>query len=545
MAQQTLHRDIFSPHNGFQKKFVMSNVDVVVGGSAMGVGKTFGALLMAAQPSLDPNFKMVCLRKNLNDTKVGGGMTDDARFIYADAGATLKLSESPRLSFPNGASIDFTHMADEAPDKVLERVKGWQYDCVYLDEGTGFEWTTFKTIFSRVRGKAAWTGKIRITTNPKKSHWLRKWVDWYIDPLTGKPIPERDGKVRYFYIKGDKIEDVVEGNTAEEVYAKCRYEIDDSIRAISSKESKRQYTYKDFVKTKTFYGGRLSENTDLRSDYVGNIAAMGEKQRQANLEQNWNVDPDEDEYIPITSKMAQSVFVNDAAVNGDKWITMDIADVGTDNAIILAWNGFHVIDIDIIMLSKPKENAERAKAMAERHGVADCNIVYDATAARYFNDYIPEAIPYISAEKSRGMDAFTSLRIKDACYRRLVSMIKRGQLTFSDEVSQRIYTHQNLKLPITVQSEFMEECSVVRFIRLQSGKDTLMTKKQMNSNLGKNRSMDLLDPCAMRMLPTLYLEYGEELEEGFKKAAKQYDDDDIDDWGNKTTVNIYDNTTWA
>lgn len=544
MAKQTLHRDIFSPHNGFQKKFVMSNVDVVVGGSAMGVGKTFGALLMAAQPSMDPNFKMVCLRKNLNDTKVGGGMTDDARFIYADMGATLKMSESPRLSFPNGAFIDFTHMADETPDKVLERVKGWQYDCVYLDEGTGFEWTTFKTIFSRVRGKANWTGKIRITTNPKKSHWLRKWVDWYIDPLTGKPIPERDGKVRYFYIKGDKIEDVVEGNTAEEVYSKCRYEIDDSIRAISSSESKRQYTYKDFVKTKTFYGGRLSENTDLRSDYVGNIAAMGEKQRQANLEQNWNVDPDEDEYIPITSKMAQSVFMNDAAVNGDKWITMDIADVGTDNAVILAWNGFHVIDIDIIMLSTPKENAQRAKAMAARHGVADCNIVYDATSARYFNDYIEDAIPYISGEKSKGMDAFTSLRIKDACYRRLVSMIKRGQLTFSDEVAQRIYTHQNLKLPITVQSEFLEECSVVRFIRMQSGKDTLMTKKQMNANLGKNRSMDLLDPCAMRMYPTLYLEYGEELAEGFKKA-QPIQEDELDSWGNKVNVNIYDSTLWA
>lgn len=544
MAKQTLHRDIFAPHNGFQKKFVMSNVDVVVGGSAMGVGKTFGALLMAAQPSIDPNFKMVCLRKNLNDTKVGGGMTDDARFIYADMGATLKMSESPRLSFPNGAFIDFTHMADETPDKVLERVKGWQYDCVYLDEGTGFEWTTFKTIFSRVRGKANWTGKIRITTNPKKSHWLRKWVDWYIDPLTGKPIPERDGKVRYFYIKGDKIEDVVEGNTAEEVYSKCRYEIDDSIRAISSSESKRQYTYKDFVKTKTFYGGRLSENTDLRSDYVGNIAAMGEKQRQANLEQNWNVDPDEDEYIPITSKMAQSVFMNDAAVNGDKWITMDIADVGTDNAVILAWNGFHVIDIDIIMLSTPKENAQRAKAMAARHGVADCNIVYDATSARYFNDYIEDAIPYISGEKSKGMDAFTSLRIKDACYRRLVSMIKRGQLTFSDEVAQRIYTHQNLKLPITVQSEFLEECSVVRFIRMQSGKDTLMTKKQMNANLGKNRSMDLLDPCAMRMYPTLYLEYGEELAEGFKKA-QPIQEDELDNWGNKVNVNIYDSTLWA
>ena len=123
-------------------------------------------------------------------------------------------------------------------------------------------------------------------------------------------------------------------------------------------------------------------------------------------------------------------------------------------------------------------------------------------------------------------------------------MIKRGQLTFSDEVAQRIYTHQNLKLPITVQSEFLEECSVVRFIRMQSGKDTLMTKKQMNSNLGKNRSMDLLDPCAMRMYPTLYLEYGEELADGFKKA-QPLQEDNTDDWGDKTNVNIYDTTLWA
>ena len=296
-----------------------------------------------------------------------------------------------------------------------------------------------------------------------------------------------------------------------------------------------------------FYQGKIAENKELISNnpnYIGSIAMSGGKLAQALAEGNFNVDPDEDEHIPITSEMAQSVFMNDAAVNGDKWVTMDIADVGTDNAVILAWNGFHVIDIDIIMLSTPKENAQRAKAMASRHGVADCNIVYDATSARYFNDYIEDAIPYISGEKSKGMDAFTSLRIKDACYRRLVSMIKRGQLTFSDEVSQRIYTHQNLKLPITVQSEFLEECSVVRFIRMQSGKDSLMTKKQMNANLGKNRSMDLLDPCAMRMYPTLYLEYGEELADGFKKA-KPEEEDEIDNWGNKTNVNIYDNTLWA
>ena len=33
----------------------------------------------------------------------------------------------------------------------------------------------------------------------------------------------------------------------------------------------------------------------------------------------------------------------------------------------------------------------------------------------------------------------------------------------------------------------------------------------MNAKLGKDRSMDLLDPCAMRFLPCLDAPYGEEL----------------------------------
>ena len=40
--------------------------------------------------------------------------------------------------------------------------------------------------------------------------------------------------------------------------------------------------------------------------------------------------------------------------------------------------------------------------------------------------------------------------------------------------------------------------------------------------LGKNRSMDLLDPCAMRMYPCLRLQYGEELNAA-SNARKEYE----------------------
>ena len=76
---------------------------------------------------------------------------------------------------------------------------------------------------------------------------------------------------------------------------------------------------------------------------------------------------------------------------------------------------------------------------------------------------------------------------------------------------------------------------------MPSGKKALISKKEMNAKLGKSRSMDLLDPCAMRMLPVLEYVYGEEL------IKTTYVDDEREDpfWGRKDRVNIYDESTWA
>ena len=66
----------------------------------------------------------------------------------------------------------------------------------------------------------------------------------------------------------------------------------------------------------------------------------------------------------------------------------------------------------------------------------------------------------------------------------------------------------------------------------------------MNQQLGKNRSMDLLDPCAMRMLPVLEYPYGEELIR--TSTIETYKPDDYDGFGgDSTTCSIYDNTLFC
>ena len=486
-------------------------------------GKTFAAILSIAEAASDPRFRAVFLRNNLGDLKSGGGILDEFKHIY---GRSVNVVESgdPHVDFvASGARCDVTHVSDQSREKVRQRFKGRQYDYIYFDEMTGFSWECFTEICTRNRGTAKWTGKIRGTTNPDRNHWLRDFLDWYIG-ADGFIREDREGVVRYFYMAGETVKDVIWGDTREDVYRQCKIDIDRKLAKINGRIGKA--TYKDLIKSFTFYLGRMSENKASignNGGYVGSVAMSGGRNAEQLLEGNWNVSPSEDLDAPISNTDANQCFLNDPQINNDKWVTCDLADTGTDNFLCLAWNGFHVYDYLILKQTTPRQNAERLEMFAQQHDISNSHIIYDAIRGTYINDYIPEAIPFISNHAPIGMYGRMAYNLKSECYMRLVEAIKRQYLSFDDSIANRIYDHANLKQQITIQDEFREECAVVRFKDMPSGKKALMSKKEMNAKLGKNRSMDLLDPCAMRFLPVLEYPYGEELT---KTMTEVYDDDD-------------------
>lgn len=538
MAEEDKTR-IIKPQAGFQEKFVRTNVDVCISGGVLNCGKTAGAVLMCAEPSLDPNFRGVFLRNNLGDLRSGGGILDEFKNMYR-GGINVVESGEPRAEFPSGARIDVTHIADQTREKVRQRFKGRQYDLIYFDEMTGFSWECFVEVCTRNRGTGKWTGKIRGTTNPDRNHWLRVFLDWYIG-VDGFIRPDRDGVIRYFYIAGESVKDVVWGDDKDSVYRQCKIDIDRKLKRINGNSGKA--TYKDLIRSFTFYLGKMSENVASignNSGYVGAVAMSGGRNAEQLLEGNWNVSPNEDLNAVIPSDVANKVFLADPQRNNDKWITADLADTGTDNFLCLAWDGFHIIDALILGRTTPRENAQYLESFAAKHDVSNSHIIYDGIRGTYINDYIPEAIPYISNMKPMGMYGRMALRLKDECYLRLIEMMKRGELSMADEVANKVYEHQLLKERITIQNEFLEECSVVRFKDVQSGKKTLLTKKEMNQMLGKGRSMDLLDPCAMRMMPVLSLPYGDEL----FATSKEEEEEDEDEWRFKEN-SIYSESLWC
>lgn len=523
-----------SPQAGFQYMFVRSNVDVVFGGGCLGGGKSFASILAIAEPSLDGSFRACYTRRNLDNLKTGGGLVDQFKDIFGNT-VEYKISDNPKITFQSGASAELKHIADENPKKLMEAWRGSQFDLIVLDELTSYEFTTFTTLITRNRGMCKkFTNKMRATLNPKRSHWTRKWLDWYIGP-DGFIMPEREGIVRYFYINGDSVNDVVWGDSKEEVYERCKIDIERKISKLGN------ISYEYLIKSFTFYQGKITENKAMlgnNMDYLGSVAAAGGKRSQQLIEGNFNVDDEEDTEIPIPSPIARETFTNDPQTNGDRWITCDLADYGRDNVVALAWDGLHIIDIMILSQSTPVMNADKLKLFAAKWDVADCHIIFDGNNARYINDYIPEAIPFISYLKPIGMYSRAAQSLKDEAYLRLVYLINNSLISWDDGMKNKRYYHQNIKEGISIETEFVDECSVVRFIDNHSGKKKLINKKDMNAMLGRGRSMDLLDPIAMRMLPFAQYQYGDELIKTSKYVEEEYS-------GGNSIENIYDESLWA
>lgn len=534
MAETT---KIFRPHEGCQRAMVRSNVDVVFAGGNLGAGKTFGAALSIAEPCLDPRWRGLVVKNNIDDLKRGGGVIDTFHQELFGGYGQMRMSEMPRLTFPQGSWIDFCHLADQSYDAIMRRFKSSQYDWIYLDELTEFGWDAFRALLTRNRGKSDYAGKCLATTNPERESWIRDFIDWYVDE-EGYIIPERDGIVRFFFVQGKTVKEVVWGNTKEEVYNQCKAEIDDLVR------QQKMDDWRPFVKSFTFYEGRMSDNKEMLENnpgYVGTIAMMGETERKKLLGGNWNVSSKDDEGTLVSFDEASSVFTNDDQCNGDKWITVDLADSGTNNFVQIAWDGLHVIDIDIAPYTTPEENATRTKRFAAKHDIGHSHIIFDAIRGMYFKDYIPEAVPFESYRAPIGINALQYTKLKDCCYGKLIYLIKNNLISISSDVARRTYINaaSRTKSDLTVENEFVEEIRVVRWVDAPNGKKRLMTKKEMNKSLGRGRSMDLADPMAMRMYPILDIPDGYELESSRKRYAGYQDE-----IGSGDRVNIYDETIW-
>lgn len=186
-----------SPQLGAQELFYNNHADVCIYGGAAGSGKSFALLLKAAKHLNTPGYGSVIFRRTRPEITNEGGLWDESRSLYKQIKNSVAREYQLDWTFPNGTAISFGHAQYEKD--VEDKYPGSQICHIGFDELTKFTERQFWFLFSRNRSACGVTPRIDATCNPDADSWVAKMIDWYIDPVTGYPIEERSGVVRYFY----------------------------------------------------------------------------------------------------------------------------------------------------------------------------------------------------------------------------------------------------------------------------------------------------------------------------------------------------------
>lgn len=200
--------------------------------------------------------------------KSSGGILDKCLQLFPKIDPKVRWkSQDNKFVFSSGAEIYLRHF-EYFKDHV--NWQGTEYTEILCDEGTQFEEEMVLYCMSRLRNpNCPVKPRLRITCNPDKNSYLRKWVDWYIDE-EGYPIEERCGVKRYFIRRDNTF---IWGDTREEIIEK--YKVDPKI-----------------VLSFTFINATVKDNPvvlENNPEYVGWLESLGRVEKARLLFGNWNV----------------------------------------------------------------------------------------------------------------------------------------------------------------------------------------------------------------------------------------------------------------
>ena len=267
---------IIKPQEGPQTLFMSTPASVCIYGGAAGGGKSYGLLLSALRYKNVPGFGCTIFRRNFNQIFAQGGLWDESMQIFRNVrGADPKFARGQwwfRDKEGNIVSkVTFAHIERE---EDVHKWQGSQICEIGFDELTHFSEKTFFYMLSRNRSTCGVTPFVRATCNPDADSWVAKFIEWWIDPDTGYPIPERSGKLRWFIRRNETL---YWANTKQELWDQFDLQT----------EEERQEP-----RSVTFIMSRLSDNQELlkvNPGYLANLKALSVIERERLLYGNWKI----------------------------------------------------------------------------------------------------------------------------------------------------------------------------------------------------------------------------------------------------------------
>jgi hypothetical protein len=489
-----LRKEDWCPQRGMQESVLTSNADIIFCGGNRGGGKSIVLVLDSCYDIDNPNFGAMYFRKETGELEKAGGLYDKATKIYPLLGAkATKL----KFVFPSGAYIMMDHLANEKESTIETRFKGLEIPAIYIDEIDQIMFNTFLKLMQSNRNSQGIRNRMIGSLNPNPDSWCRKFMDYYIDP-DGFIDEERNGQVRYFFVYGTEVTDIIWGNSKEECYERAKNYIDD---LWSDKFLKSGLTKYDLIKSFQFFRGDVAENEALLTNqpsYIANIAAGGAAAVARNLKGNWNIKSDGQEMVT----RAQMDWMFDehrtALRTGVKYLSIDVALLGLDNFVATLWDGNHIEDIFVKEKLDSGEAVAFVRSLMQENGVLEHHTAFDNIGNGQALTCFKRAIPINAQAAPVGVEiAYDNLK-SQLCYA-FGRMVIEGGITVSPQAANKLLPYgKGAKKERMTFKEILQNERRALMIADSVGKTKMYNKKQMKSILG--HSPDVMESVIYKMI---------------------------------------------
>jgi len=474
---------------GGQKDMLSCVADIMICGGARGGGKTYLLLMQSLFDITNPNFRAIIFRKDLDDLS---DIIDTSNELYLDYGNYNRAKNDMTWNFNSGGWLKFSYHNMDYP-AFHDRYQGKQYPYIGIDEVTQLSYPKFKVLTMSNRNAYHIRNRIVGTCNPDPDSWVARFIEWWIDQHTGLPIPERAGKVRYCTMLGDDVSQVVWGDSREEVYEKCRADIEAAWKPEYAEFGDPQQL---FIKSATFVPAKLTDNKALMlSDpaYLANLFNQDEETRARFLDGNWKYKSAGTDIIKI-EHMERFYDNAEQTDDGVRRISCDAAFDGGDNCVFWLWEGNHILDIAVCQ-KDAKKTVEYTKALLERWRVREENFAYDLIGVgQVFKGFFPKAIPFNAKEAVREEYKGMFYNIKAQSFQLFADHIKDGTYSISPDLLERRFSGRNYKNK-TLREILNEERRVIRF---REDDPTRVIDKIKGMKRIIHRSPDFIEGAAIR-----------------------------------------------
>lgn len=421
---------------GAQERMLAQNVDILICGGSRGGSKSFSLLLEGLKSVHERYFNALLLRKETGDL---AGLVADSYRVYSQYGEYNRSKDDMTWNFGAGGKLKFSYYDGSYLD-FKERFQGRQYNYIGIDEITQCPYEKFKYLSTCNRNAHGLRNRIWGTCNPDPRSWVRLFIDWWIDD-DGYIRPDRDGVVRYCYMDGDDVNNVVWGDTREEVFDACHDKI---MRLWKPEYDELGFSPENtFVQSITFVRADLSDNKKLLMadpSYLARLGQQDEEQVMRDLLANWNFTNVGDDLV--TSQDMEAVF-NNAKQLGDETrrCTADIALEGGDNLVLWLWVGWHVQDFYVCRVDS-RTAVSCIQAKLREWGVREENFCYDKQGiGQYIEGFFPDALPFVNQAAAIAQNAaeqkgikYMYKDLKSQCAWLLRTTIKEARMSFEQSL---------------------------------------------------------------------------------------------------------------